>query len=134
MRGRGGDKPSVAIATMNGRDSIRGELEVGGVFLASLRAKIKTTYQMEHDAQDAHMTWCVQREGIDGGGENTKASNTKNMYARARSGDSCSGTWCLLGLGKGHVVCGTHTLLRRELLNDHDDIFRRKRTFKIDVR
>ena len=89
MRGRGGDKPPVAIATMNGRkDSIRGELEVDGVFLASLRAKIKTAYQMEHVAQDAHMTWCVQREAIDEGDENTKASNTKNMYARARSGDN----------------------------------------------
>ena len=124
----------MAIATMNGRkDSIRGELEVDGVFLASLRAKIKTAYQMEHVAQDAHMTWCVQREAIDGGDENTKASNTKNMYARARSGDNTM-FWDLVHSGalgtKGHVVWWMHTLLRRELLNDHGDIFNASKRLK----
>ena len=41
----------------------------------------------------------------------------------------------VLAFGKKATWCaGMHTLLRRELLNDHDDIFRRKRTFKIDVK
>ena len=44
------------------------------------------------------------------------------------------GTGAFWAWAKGHVVCWTHTLLRRELLNDHDDIFRRKRTFIIYVK
>ena len=120
----------MAIATMNGRkDSIRGELEVDGVSLASLRANIKTTYQMQHVAQDAHMTWCVQREGIDGGDENTSNTKNKYEYARARSGDKCSGTWCLLGLGKrprgvldAHVVAARATKRSRRYIQTQANV------------